>query len=529
MGCGSSSADQPKPSPVYPPAPTQPVASPGASSASAVPSSGIAAPSGQQAPAVYPAVASGVAPTPQGSCLNPGVAANPGSGGTFDRLSGIAKGLYIPRNMEEIKENMAKISEATGVVVDRTSEALVGQMDSALASSDNKRINSILDSAMAGTALGANAPESMRRAASQVATRQLTEAIASEDPKQLKGALVAAKRLNATEVPAFNVAVEKYKEIKKLPPGWDVKNMVLQRVGDRMVAKMDVGDPKIQENFQRLLNLTHRKVYTRDRLGQPVPDRLELVSVTTITNEDLWGDYMARRETIRREVQADGGDFSQYTVDTQAESEEAPSAASITTSLAEDFAQPLMAEVNEVFLFHGTSAAAADAIATGNFKVNLAGSNAGTLYGRGVYMAENATKSDEYTRERPGDQLRYLLLCRTLLGRAYYSDTKETDPRQCEEACLRGKFHSVLGDRRKCRGTFREFVVFDEDQVYPNYILAYKRINPVEDPKKNMMVICPPDCPAGAKVRVQTPDGGPLVEVMVPPGISAGQQFMIQY
>lgn len=267
-------------------------------------------------------------------------------------------------------------------------------------------------------------------------------------------------------------------------------------------------------------------MYTRDRLGQAVPERLELVSVTTITNEDTWGDYMARRETIRRELEADKSDFALYTADTQAEGEE-PSAASIAKSLAEDFAEPLMAEVNEVFLFHGTTATAADSIATGNFAINLAGSNAGTLYGRGVYMAENASKSDEYTRPRL-DDTRYLLLCRTLLGRVWYADAVETDPRQCEEVCLRGKYDSILGDRKKCRGTFREFIIFDEEQVYPNYIMAYKRVNPKVDPTKCMMVVCPPGAPPGTTLETHTPDGT-KVQVLVPPGVVAGQQFKIQY
>merc|ERR1719359_1432738 len=93
----------------------------------------------------------------------------------------------------------------------------------------------------------------------------------------------------------------------------------------------------------------------------------------------------------------------------------------IAASLAADFDQPMLKHANEVFLFHSTSSEAAEAITTGNFKVNLAGSNAGTLYGRGIYLAENGSKSDEYTR--PGkDDLRYLLVCRTVLGRAHYSD-----------------------------------------------------------------------------------------------------------
>ncbi|CAJ1452807.1 unnamed protein product [Effrenium voratum] len=87
------------------------------------------------------------------------------------------------------------------------------------------------------------------------------------------------------------------------------------------------------------------------------------------------------------------------------------------------------------------------------------------------------TSGDEYTSPL-ADGVRHLLVCRVALGRVHYTDAKEdADPRGCEDACLKGKYHSILGDRKKCRGlpfpdgTFREFVVFDEEQTYVNYIL----------------------------------------------------------
>lgn len=34
---------------------------------------------------------------------------------------------------------------------------------------------------------------------------------------------------------------------------------------------------------------------------------------------------------------------------------------------------------------------------------------------------------------------------------------------------------SVLGDRQKARGTYREFVIFDSALAYPEYIVIYRR------------------------------------------------------
>merc|ERR1740121_3279886 len=193
-----------------------------------------------------------------------------------------------------------------------------------------------------------------------------------------------------------------------------------------------------------------------------------------------------------------------------------------------------MAEVNEVFLFHGTKKQAAEKITTGDVRVNLAGSNAGTLYGRGVYFAESSAKSDEYTWPERGclesadKATRHMLLCRVVLGRGLYSDTVETDPRECESACVEGKYHAVVGDRRKCRGTFREFIVFDEEQVYPNYILEYRRIAAPVDSTRSLLVQCPADAEPGSTIQFAAANGQ-QVSVVIPAGVQPGQNFKVQY
>lgn len=291
----------------------------------------------------------------------------------------------------------------------------------------------------------------------------------------------------------------------------------------------------MQAKFQRLLDLVHRKKLTRDRHGQAMPDRLELVKVINIANIDLWADYMTARENIRQELEADGEGFARYEVATASAGGLEPeaeaiavageSSASIAESLAAEFEEPLDASVNEAFFFHGTNADAAEKISVNDFCINLAGSNAGTLYGRGVYLAENASKSDEYTTPLSNGE-RHLLLCRAILGRAYYTATVENDPRECEDACLKGKYHSVLGDRKMCRGTFREFVIFDTDQVYANYILTYRRT--YAPGTRTMKISVPPGTAAGSLVSVRSPEGAEL-QVTVPVGLAPGQAFDIKY
>ncbi len=51
----------------------------------------------------------------------------------------------------------------------------------------------------------------------------------------------------------------------------------------------------------------------------------------------------------------------------------------------------------------------------------------------------------------------------------------DSDLPAIEEALQTGDYDSVLGDREHAVGTYREFVVFSEDLVYPEYICIYER------------------------------------------------------
>jgi len=130
---------------------------------------------------------------------------------------------------------------------------------------------------------------------------------------------------------------------------------------------------------------------------------------------------------------------------------------------------------NEWLLFHGTNPDAVEAICGGDFTLHLAGSATGTLYGRGTYFAESITKADEYASpDKKGDCC--VLLCRVVGGRVLYNDEVQPDAELLQSRVLSGECHSILGDREKCRGTFKEYVIFDADQVYVEYALFYKRL-----------------------------------------------------
>merc|ERR1711971_612970 len=105
--------------------------------------------------------------------------------------------------------------------------------------------------------------------------------------------------------------------------------------------------------------------------------------------------------------------------------------------------------------------------------MSFAGKATGTLYGRGSYFAESITKADEYSKDEGNGQV--VLLCRVLGGCVRYTAEKTPDPAALTRDCLEGDYDCIIGDRKAASNTYREFIVFDTEDVYPEYILTYER------------------------------------------------------
>lgn len=244
-----------------------------------------------------------------------------------------------------------------------------------------------------------------------------------------------------------------------LPPYWDHQD------GD-FNDLIPMTGKNVKEEFQKLLDKTYRKAYTKDRgkhnpTNPKVPKGFEVLAVKRNENKHAWQEYAFRRGDIRNR------------------SELPVMFADVKTSLAMDEiggdkANRLLSECNEGYLFHGTNPDAASAICKSDFKVSRAGSSTGTLYGKGPYFAESITKADEYAK--PNSEGRYaVLLCRVIGGNVNYTDEVTPDPEALVHSCIEGEYDSVCGDREKTRGTYREFVLFDSEDVYVEYVIEYKR------------------------------------------------------
>jgi hypothetical protein len=240
--------------------------------------------------------------------------------------------------------------------------------------------------------------------------------------------------------------------------------------GSEFNSLVQVESEDMVKRFQELLKTTYSNVTTRDRCRHcntwKVPRGYKLVSVHRNENSRLWRSYCIRkaelqkqREEEKREKKELGAVYDDV----------------LTTKAVIRWSKDydLDPGINEWYLFHGSSFAAAKNICSTSFKMRLAGSSTGTLYGRGSYLAESITKADEYAKEEDG--VFTVLLNRVLGGRVRYCEAKTPDPEALTKECVEGSFDCILGDRLKVCGTYREFVVFDSEGAYPEYVINYTR------------------------------------------------------
>lgn len=96
------------------------------------------------------------------------------------------------------------------------------------------------------------------------------------------------------------------------------------------------------------------------------------------------------------------------------------------------------------------------------------------MYGKAVYLAECSSKADEYS-EADDSGLCRMLLCRAALGSILVEREKHPSAREIEDE-VRRTYDSLCGDRWAAVGTFREFVLYESSQVYPEYIIHYRRV-----------------------------------------------------
>lgn len=243
------------------------------------------------------------------------------------------------------------------------------------------------------------------------------------------------------------------------PPYWNNKNLHTGFATKEKVSKAT------QELIRNLIMATFKDKATSDRQGE-APASLEVLSVSRVEDRDMWLSYARKRS----ELAESRGAF------TAIQDLEGSGRAKTMAPFGGKPDAAMHEDMNEVYLFHGTSASGAMSIRDGGFRLSLSGSNAGTMFGRGVYFAEASSKADEYAETDASGiytGVYAMLLCRVACGEPFRI-TKSNIP-AIESALESGEYDCVLGDREAAVGTYREFVVFDEAQIYPEYVVLYRR------------------------------------------------------
>ncbi|KAM9824537.1 protein mono-ADP-ribosyltransferase PARP12 [Neosynchiropus ocellatus] len=120
----------------------------------------------------------------------------------------------------------------------------------------------------------------------------------------------------------------------------------------------------------------------------------------------------------------------------------------------------------EKLLFHGTNSKHVDAICLDNFDWRICGTH-GTAYGQGCYFARDAKYSDSYTGD---SDVRSMFVSRVLVGD--YTRGLPDYRRPPAKVGSSAEFYDSCVDQPLNPSIF---VIFEKHQIYPEYLIQYKR------------------------------------------------------
>ena len=282
--------------------------------------------------------------------------------------------------------------------------------------------------------------------------------------------------------------------LPNVPDDWDGFDSL-----DYFECNVDKGSAEF-EWISQVMRRTTEAAHTMNDFNHKIKfRRLEIVSVKRVQNPSTWMAYNSFREQIISESSGRtpavaNGDLN-----------------SVATDLKGAAAVKSEAAANEFFLFHGLNANLhADKIT--KFGMDPRYSSVEGMFGAGLYFADLASKSNQYvhcgkcrlTGAMPRDPVARAkfvkeckckqsdeacaLLCRVSLGDTLIEKNfRGNNPGQFWHARRRepekpgggGIYNSVVGEGRTKGGSsleFREYIVYESKQVYPEYKVYYKRV-----------------------------------------------------
>eukprot|EP00929_Paragymnodinium_shiwhaense_P122617 TRINITY_DN9551_c0_g1_i1.p1 TRINITY_DN9551_c0_g1~~TRINITY_DN9551_c0_g1_i1.p1 ORF type:complete len:1063 (+),score=217.24 TRINITY_DN9551_c0_g1_i1:150-3338(+) len=266
----------------------------------------------------------------------------------------------------------------------------------------------------------------------------------------------------------------------RLPACWDVCAIFSDTVAHkkaRMVSETPLPDAW-RMAMQRLLDHCFVCKKTKDRQGKELPFRLEVSRVVGVQNFASWTKYTKAREITEAKLGSTSVSSDDLLNDPGLRDESQVLTATHDDPIIEAALGERSEPANEHWLFHGSSLAGVQGITSTDFRLDLAGTNRGTLYGKGVYLAECSSKADEYAEEDE-DGICRMLLCRASLGRVLIDSAVKPNGPELRAQVL-ANYDSLCGDRLSAVGTYREFVLYNSGLVYPAFVIEYRRKNQME-------------------------------------------------
>lgn len=290
-------------------------------------------------------------------------------------------------------------------------------------------------------------------------------------PVERNYALLQAWQLGFSRPESSDWRTETQEELMKIaetletPKHWDTSAMPPDTLLIGSGAQVSLDDAELSV-IQVLVNSSYAPKLRRDPSRAKLPSSLQLQKGFRVQSWRDWIAFSARGESIRADIKKTPIDVDD-------------GHARLKTAGHHPLGLELDTDINCAWLFHHIDAKAAEKVSPADLLRVLAeerGNDLGRLYGRGVYFCESCNVADEQAAESAGG-LRYMLLCRVTLGRVRHDDAILPDIADVVGQCLDGSHHSVVGDREKQwpESAHREFVVYDCDQIYPEFLFAYKR------------------------------------------------------
>ena len=356
------------------------------------------------------------------------------------------------------------------------------------------------------------AEEDRKAAADEVARQKAKADKMRQDAQRDKAKVDTEVRQKKAELEAQKAQVEEEKkklaklqsEKRAMPSYWEKSLASKAKDGFALLALDRGRDGATWKALERLLSTDAAKLKQSgaDRRGTR-HDRLQLACAWRLEHPPMWERYMSGQQQVLRDlrllekahVRAVGG---------------LPVA---TARAAGGLPGQLRADVNEAMLMHGTNPGVLLSVLSTGPNERFSGTNAGTAYGDGTYLAEDAGKNDQYVGvdERydgsselhkrlyghgvthPG-KVYYLLVCRVALGRhvrtqqagrgaTSMDDHTPVFPISFRELAAVPNvtppvhYHALLADVVDKGARYREVIVFHSELIYPEYVLAYQRFD----------------------------------------------------